>query len=108
MASIGLGLACLGCLLLSLSLRRHYRQAFPDSAGFERRRWPLRTAGYAAIALSLWPCILEAGLWVGIILWASIAALAAVLLILLLTYRPRSTAAFGCAAAGLIAAGLLL
>jgi len=107
-ACIGLGLACLGCLLLSLSLRRHYRQAFPDSPAYERRRWPLRIAGYACLGLSLWPCIRDAGLWVGIILWASIAALSAVLLILLLTYRPRGTAAFGCAAAGLVAAGLLL
>lgn len=108
MASIAFGLTCLGCLLLSLSLRRHYRQVFADESAFERRTWPLRWSGYGIVFLALWPCIRAAGLWIGLILWISMVALAAFLQIMLLTYRPRADAAFGAFGVALVAAGLLL
>ncbi len=108
MTSIAFGLTCLGCLLLSLSLRRHYRQVFADESAFERRMWLLRWSGYAILALALWPCIREAGLWIGIILWLSMIAPAAFVQIMLLTYRPRANAVFGVFGVALIAAGLLL
>lgn len=88
MASIAFGLTCLGCLLLSLSLRRHYRQVFADESRYGQRLWPLRIAGYALVALALWPCIQLLGAPIGICLWLSILALAAFLVIMLLTYRP--------------------
>jgi hypothetical protein len=106
--SIALGLTCLGCLLLSLSLRRHYRQVFTDESAYPRRLWPLRLAGYGCMALALWPCAREFGIPIGICLWLSLAALAAFAQIMLLTYRPRSTTAFGAFGAALIALGLLL
>jgi hypothetical protein len=89
MALIALGLTLPGCLLLSLSLRRHWRQAFADESGYEQRLWPMRIAGYALIALALIPCILLHGAPIGICLWLSIVALAAFLVIMLLTYRPQ-------------------
>jgi hypothetical protein len=88
MALIALGLTLLGCLLLSLSLRRHYRQLFPDDRGYEQRLWPMRIAGYVLIALALVPCIRLFGAPIGICLWLSVVALAAFLVIMLLTYRP--------------------
>jgi len=106
-ASIALGLICLGCLMLSLSLRRHYRQVFPDEAAYERRRWPLRITGYLCVALALWPCAAQFGLPIGLCLWLSVVALVAFLQIMLLTYRPRAAAVFGCFGAALIALGLL-
>lgn len=108
MASIAFGLTCLGCLLLSLSLRRHYRQVFADESAFERRMWPFRWSGYALVSLALWPCIADSGLWVGLILWLSMVALAAFAQIMLLTYRPRADTAFGVFGMALIAVGLLL
>jgi hypothetical protein len=108
MASIAFGLTCLGCLLLSLSLRRHYRQVFADESAYEQRRWTMRLAGYAFLMLALWPCIRLSGLWIGLILWLSIVALAAFLLIMVLTYRPRVSPAFGGCGMALIALGLLL
>ena len=108
LASIAFGLTCLGCLLLSLSLRRHYRQVFTDESTYERRMWPLRWSGYVLVSLALWPSILESGLWVGIILWLSLVALAAFIQIMLLTYRPRADAMFGVFGVALIAAGWLL
>ncbi len=109
MATIGLGLMCLGCVLLSLSLRRHYRQVFSDASAFERRLWPLRLSGYGCVLLALWPCIAAAaGLWVGVILWISMLTLGAFVQIMLLTYRPRHTATFGALGAVLVALGALL
>jgi hypothetical protein len=108
LASIALGLTCLGCLLLSVSLRRHFRQVFTDESTYERRMWPLRWSGYALASLALWPCILATGLSAGIILWLSMVALAAFVQIMLLTYRPRANAAFGALGVVLIAVGLLL
>ena len=108
MASIAFGLTCLGCLLLSLSLRRHYRQVFVDESAYERRLWPLRLAGYGCVLLALWPCVRQAGLWIGVIVWISMLALAAFAQIMLLTYRPRGSAIFGGFGVVLIAMGFAL
>lgn len=108
LASIALGLMCVGCLLLSLSLRRHYGRVFTDESAYESRRWLLRGTGYAALLIALWPCISALGAPIGICLWLSNVALAAFTQIMLLTYRPRATAVFGGVGAVLIALGLLL
>lgn len=89
MVLIALGLTLPGCLLLSLSLRRHYRQAFGDDRAYALRLWPMRIAGYAMTALALVPCVLLHGAPIGICLWLSIVALAAFFVIMLLTYRPE-------------------
>jgi hypothetical protein len=88
MAVIAFGLTFIGCLLLSLSLRRHYRRLFADESTYEQRLWPMRIAGYALVALALIPCIRQFGAPIGICLWLSVVALAAFLVIMLLTYRP--------------------
>ena len=107
MTSIAIGLMCLGCLSLSLSLRRHYRQVFNDESTYERRLWPLRIAGYGLVALSLWPCVREFGAPIGICLWLSVLALAAFLQVMLLTYRPRDATVLCFFSVLLLAAGLL-
>jgi hypothetical protein len=94
-------------LFLSLSLRRHYRQVFADDSAYVRRKWPLRVSGYICTLLALWPCVLEFRWAIGICVWLSILALAAFLQIMLLTYRPASTAVLGCLGVALIALGLL-
>jgi len=107
MAIIALGLICLGCLFLSLSLRRHYRQVFADDSAYAQRKWPLRVAGYGCTVLALWPCVLRLNWAIGICLWLSLLALAAFVQIMLLTYRPAGTAVFGGLGVVLIALGLL-
>jgi hypothetical protein len=99
---------CVGCLLLSLSLRRHYRQVFTDASPYERRLWPLRIAGYACVLLALWPCARAFGLPIGLCLWLATLALAAFAQIMLLTYRPRVVPMFGACGAALIVLGVLL
>ena len=108
MISISFGLTCLGCLLLSLSLRRHYRQVFTDESAFARRLWPMRLAGYGCVLLALCPCVRDFGVPIGLCLWLSIVALAAFVQIMLLTYRPRVTRLFGAFGVALVALGLLL
>lgn len=108
MIAIGLGLTFVGCVLLSLSQRRHYRRVFADESAYESRRVPLRAAGYAALAAALWPCILAFGAPIGICLWLSNVALAAFVQVMVLTYRPRATALSGALGAVLVAVGLVL
>jgi hypothetical protein len=88
MAIVAFCLSSIGCLLLSLSLRRHYVQMFGNDSAYRQRLWTLRVVGYVCVGLSLWPCIHESGLWIGLIVWISLFALAAFLQIMLLTYRP--------------------
>lgn len=107
MASIATGLTVLGCILLSLSLRRHYRQLFADESTYARRLWPLRIAGYTLVAFALWPCMLAFGAPIGLCLWLSILALAAFAQIMLLTYQPRGVTVFGALGAVLVVVGLL-
>jgi hypothetical protein len=106
--SIALGLACLGCVLLSLSLRRHYKQVFADQSTYERRCLPLRVVGYACVLLSLLPCVAVAGWGIGLVLWSAVLALAAMLQALLLTYRPQDSARFGGLSLLLIVVGIAI
>lgn len=106
MSSIGFGLACLGFIVLSLSMQRHYRQVWPDSPHFERWKLPNRVAGYALVFLALLPCVLQEGPWPGLVLWISMLAGAAFLQTFLLTYRPGESWLFGGASVVLIVAGL--
>ncbi len=108
LANIAFGLICLACLLLSLSLRRHYVQVFADTSAYERRRWLLRVSGYACLLLALWPSVRLSGLWIGLVLWVAMLALGAFFQAMLLTYRPRSSTLFGGFGMVLVALGLLL
>lgn len=103
-----LGLACLGCVLLSVSLRRHYKQVFADVSKFERRYLPLRAAGYVCVLSSVFPCVAAAGLEVGLVLWVATIALAAMLQAQLLAWRPKDASRFGGLSLILVLLGLAL
>jgi hypothetical protein len=89
MTGIALALIFAGCVLLSFSLRRHYRLVFADEVRFHMRRWPLRIAGYLLLALALAACIRVSGVAIGPCLWVSGVALASFAQIMLLTYAFR-------------------
>jgi len=108
MGSIGFGLACLGFIALSLSMKRHYRQVWPGSTSFATWYLRNRVAGYLLVALSLLPCIAQEGLWIGLVLWLSILAGAAFVQTFLLTYWPARSWLFGGASVALVFIGLLL
>jgi uncharacterized membrane protein YfbV (UPF0208 family) len=108
MTSIAFGLACIGFIFLSISMRRHYHQVWPASKNFGHWYLRNRIVGYAAITLAALPCIAELGLWIGLVLWISILAAAAFLQSMLLTWWPQRSLLFGGASMMLIVMGLLL
>lgn len=95
MTSIGFGLACIGCVLLSLSLRRHFKQVFADHSQFEKLQMPMRIGGYVCLGVAWIAAIAAAGGPIGFVLWLSMLALAAFTQALLLTYRPQGSTWFG-------------
>lgn len=107
MISLGFGLACIGFILLSLSLKRHFRQVWPHSQTF--KQWLLlnRVAGYSCTLVAIVPCILARGLWIGMVLWLSILAAAAFLQAMLLSYYPQRSVLFAGVSLVLVAVGLL-
>ena len=108
MSAAAFGLACLGFMLLSFSLRKHNRAVWPESTDYSQ--WVLcnRTVGYVLLFLALVPCVLAYELWIGLVLWMSILALAAFLQIFLLTSGPARAALYSGARLVLIVVGLLL
>jgi hypothetical protein len=107
MSSLGFGLACLGFLLLSFSLRKHYRLVWPESTDFSQWVWCNRLLGYALVFLALVPCIVAYDVWIGLVLWLSLLALAAILATLFLTYWPSRSLLFAGASIALVVAGLV-
>ncbi len=107
MTSISFGLACLGFVLLSLSLKRHYLKVWPDSDNFPRWMLINRIAGYGCVALSALPCFKQYGFWIGLVLWISLWAAAAFVQAMLLTYWPKRSLLFGGASVVLVVVGLL-
>ena len=84
-------LALAGFAALALSMHRHHRDLF----GGPPSRWrvvALRSVGWALLGLSLAACSLESGWAVGPLLWIGLLTLAALVVVLTLTYRPRGTA----------------
>lgn len=108
MTSISLGLACIGLVLLSVSLKRHYLQVWPGNDRYRHWRLPNRIVGYALVALSLWPCVRLSGFGIGVVLWLAILALAAFLQAMLLTYWPKCSLLFSGAGMALVVVGLLV
>jgi hypothetical protein len=107
MIAISFGLCCAGFILLSLSMKRHFMQAWPRSNNFSQWSLRNRSAGYLCIAASGLVCIQVLGLWIGLVLWISEWALAAFLQALLLTYSPQRSLMFGGASVALILLGLM-
>jgi hypothetical protein len=108
MGGAALGLACLGCILLSLSLRRHYKQVWPESTDYAQWVTCNRIVGFVLVCVALVPCVVAYGLWIGLALWLSALALAALLQTFVLTYWPSRSLLFSGASLMLVFVGLLL
>ncbi len=88
------------CLALCLATDRHHGELLhgkPSSA----RRLGLRVAGWLLLMLSTWPTVAVRGWGQGLVEWCAVLMLSALLLVLLLPYRPRL--ALFLAGAGLLA-----
>lgn len=77
-----------GFTALCLSMDRHHT----DLLGLKpspQRRLALRTGGWILLFASLWPAVAAAGWGRGLVDWCAVLMLSALLLVLLMPYRPR-------------------
>ena len=77
-----------GFTALCLSTDRHHGELLHRKLS-PRRRLGLRVAGWLLLTLSIWPAVSIAGWGQGLVQWCAVLMLSALLLVLLLPYRPR-------------------
>ena len=77
-----------GFVTLCLSTDRHHGELL-HSKPSPRRRLGLRVAGWLLLTLAIWPAVAVSGWSQGLVEWCSVLMLSALLLVLLLPYRPR-------------------
>lgn len=77
-----------GFTALCLSTDRHHGELL-HSKPSARRRLGLRATGWLLLIVSSWPAVSVAGWGQGLVDWCAVLMLSALLLVLLLPYRPR-------------------
>ncbi|WP_448652808.1 DUF3325 domain-containing protein [Pseudomonas fluorescens] len=77
-----------GFVALCLSTDRHHGELL-HSKPSPPRRLALRAAGWLLLALSTWPAVSASGWAQGLVEWCAVLMLSALLLVMLLPYRPR-------------------
>lgn len=77
-----------GFAALCLSTDRHHGELLHSKPSPPRRR-VLRVAGWLLLVLSVWPAVAASGWAQGLVEWSAVLMLSALLLVLLLPYRPR-------------------
>lgn len=86
----------IGFFALSLSMKRHFKQCYPQ------RKMPslkllfvFRIIGYVSLSISMYLCIITKGLGLGLVFWFGLLTIVALLQSLLLTYKPLWIAFIG-------------
>ncbi|WP_439863131.1 DUF3325 domain-containing protein [Pseudomonas antarctica] len=77
-----------GFCALCLSTDRHHGELLRSKAS-PGRRLCLRVAGWLLLSVSIWPAVAATGWGQGLVEWCAVLMLSALLLVLLLPYRPR-------------------
>ena len=77
-----------GFTALCLATDRHHGELL-HSKPSPRRRLVLRAFGWLLLTASIWPAVTIAGWSRGLVEWCAVLMLSALLLVLLLPYRPR-------------------
>ncbi|MGE8145621.1 DUF3325 domain-containing protein [Pseudomonas frederiksbergensis] len=89
-----------GFAALCLSMDRHHADLLGRKPSAKRRR-NMKLGGWLLLALSLWAAVSATGWGLGLVEWFAVLMLSALMLVLLLPYRPRL--ALWLAALGLVA-----
>ena len=87
-------LAYAGFAALALAMERHFEDLFDRAIGPAHQR-PLRIAGWSALGLSLWLSGITYGWSYGLVEWIGMLAIAGLVLIWALTYRPALAIGLG-------------
>ena len=102
-------LACLLCYggftALCLSMERHHAELLGRRPTLVMRR-RLKLAGGLLLAVSLWAAVSTTDWALGLVDWFAVLMLSALLLVLLMPYRPRLALAL--AGAGLLASPIVM
>ncbi|MFL1504020.1 DUF3325 domain-containing protein [Pseudomonas sp. O64] len=77
-----------GFAALCLSTDRHHGELL-HSKPSPSRRLSLRACGWLLLMLAIWPAVAGSGWAQGLVQWCAVLMLSALLLVLLLPYRPR-------------------
>lgn len=77
-----------GFTLLCLSMDRHHAELLGHKPTAGRRKL-LKLAGWSLLAVSPWVLVSRIGWGLGLVEWFAVLMLSALLLVLLLPYRPR-------------------
>ena len=77
-----------GFTALCLSTDRHHGELLHSKPSLSRRL-TLRVAGWLLLVLSMWPAVAASNWAQGLVEWCAVLMLSALLLVLLLPYRPR-------------------
>lgn len=80
--------ALLGFATLALAMPRHHKQVWRREAS-RRRKWLLGGAGWTSLLMSLFLCQAQVGWGRGLVWWAGLLTLAALLVTLILSFRPN-------------------
>lgn len=85
----GFLLTVLGALLLSIAMKKHFRQLFPGGAYVQGRARATRAAGFVALAAAAAACTSAMGIGVGLTLFFGLLTVAVFGLALLLPVIDR-------------------
>ena len=77
-----------GFTALCLSMERHYSDLLGRKPALAMRR-RMKVTGWLLLALSLWAAVSATGWGLGLVEWFAVLMLSALLLVLLMPYRPR-------------------
>ncbi|WP_130908108.1 DUF3325 domain-containing protein [Pseudomonas sp. Sample_16] len=77
-----------GFTALCLSMDRHHADLLGRKPSTRSRQW-LKVAGWVLLAISLWPAVSAMNWALGLVDWFAVLMLSALLLVLLIPYRPR-------------------
>ncbi|WP_223450745.1 MULTISPECIES: DUF3325 domain-containing protein [unclassified Pseudomonas] len=77
-----------GFTALCLSMDRHHAELLGGKPTAHRRRL-LKLGGWLLLVLSLWAAVSSTGWGLGLVEWCAVLMLSALLLVLLMPYRPR-------------------
>ena len=77
-----------GFTALCLSMDRHHAELLGRKSS-ARRRKTFKLSGWVLLAFSLWAAVSQTGWGLGLVEWCAVLMLSALLLVLLMPYRPR-------------------
>lgn len=104
-ALVALLAALAGFVSLSMAMDRHFEDGFGRDRSVGRARPWLRLGGVVGLLLSLAASLALRGAAQGWVLWLGMLTAAALIVVAMMTWRPRAAAACGIAAG--LAAGVL-